>query len=190
MNLTRVLLIILLVIVGGAVILGGCVYRGYSKAVDLDERVNSKWAQVENQLQRRFDLIPNLVKTVKGVAGQEEKIFLGVAESRKAYFQAKTVREKARAAGMVESALARLLVLQERYPELKSNRAFENLQYELAGTENRLSVERMRYNEAVKELNAFTRKPLGRFYSGLAGVEQADYFEIEEAARTAPSVDF
>ncbi|MFQ5780449.1 MAG: LemA family protein, partial [Nitrospiria bacterium] len=144
----------------------------------------------ENQLQRRFELIPNLVETVKGVAGQEEKIFLGVAEARKAYFQAQSIGEKARAAGGMESALSRLLVLREAYPQLKSNESFLKLQDQLEGTENRLSVERKRYNDTVKVLNTFTRKLLGRFYAGLAGVEKAEYFEIEEGARAAPKVEF
>jgi LemA protein len=169
---------------------GGCVYSGYNQAITLDEAVKSQWAQVENQLQRRFELIPNLVQTVKGVAGQEEKIFLGVAEARKAYFQAGTVNEKARAAGGFESALSRLLVLRETYPALKSDQSFLKLQDQLEGTENRLAVERKRFNDAVRTLNTFTRKLLGRFYSSLAGVEKAEYFEIGEEARATPQVNF
>jgi len=185
---------IVLIIVGVILVLGlmgGCaVYNGYNQAITLDEAVKSQWAQVENQLQRRFELIPNLVQTVKGVAKQEEKIFLGVAEARKAYFQAKTVNEKARAASGFESALSRLLVLRETYPELKSNQSFLKLQDQLEGTENRLAVERKRYNDAVRALNTFSRKLLGRLYAGLAGVEQAEYFEITEEAKTVPKVEF
>ena len=185
---------ILLIVFGGILILtllaGGCVYNGYNKAITLDEGVKSQWAQVENQLQRRFELIPNLVQTVKGVAGQEGKIFLGVAEARKSYFQANTVNEKARAAGGLESALSRLLVLRETYPALKSDQAFLKLQDQLEGTENRLAVERKRYNDAVRVLNTFTRTLLGRLYAGLAGVEQAEYFEVGEEAKTAPKVEF
>ena len=190
MSLGKVLLIILLAIIGGVVIVGGCVYGGYNKAITLDEEVNSAWAQVENQLQRRFDLIDNLVATVKGFASQEEKIFLGVAEARKSYFQAKSVGAKAKAAGIFESALSRLLVLREAYPQLKSNESFLKLQDSLEGTENRLSVERKRYNDAVKRVNTFTRKLLGRFYAALAGVEKAEYFEIAEEAKAVPKVDF
>ena len=123
---------------------GSCAYQGYNQAITLDENVKQQWAQVENQLQRRYDLIPNLVETVKGIAGQEQKIFLGIAEARKAYFQTQksgTVAEKAEAATGVEQALSRLLFLQEKYPELKSNESFLKLQDELAGTENRLSVD-------------------------------------------------
>lgn len=190
MNAMKMLLILLAVFGGGALLVGGCAYSGYNHAIELDETVKSRWAQVENQLQRRFELIPNLVETVKGLAGQEEKIFLGVAEARKAYTQAGSVREKAKAASGFESALSRLLVIQERYPELKSNQGFLQLQQQLEGTENRLAVERKRYNDTVKELNVFSRKLLGRLYCSLAGVEQAEYFEVSEEAKTAPKVDF
>lgn len=190
MSAGRIVLIIFGVIVVMLLTAGGCVYSGYNQAITLDEAVKSQWAQVENQLQRRFELIPNLVQTVKGVAGQEEKIFLGVAEARKAYFQAGTVNEKARAAGGFESALSRLLVLRETYPALKSDQSFLKLQDQLEGTENRLAVERKRFNDAVRTLNTFTRKLLGRFYSSLAGVEKAEYFEIGEEARATPQVNF
>lgn len=190
MTTGRILMIVLGVILGALLLGGGCVYSGYNRAIMLDENVNSAWAQVENQLQRRFDLIPNLVQTVKGVASQEQKVFLGVAEARKAYFQAGSVGEKARAAGDFERALSRLLVLRESYPELKSNEAFLKLQDQLEGTENRLAVERKRYNDSVRTLNTFTRTLLGRIYAGLAGVEKAEYFEIEEGARETPKVQF
>ncbi len=163
---------------------------GYNKAVGLDEQVSGSWAQVENQLQRRFDLIPNLVETVKGVAKQEEKIFLGIADARKAYFQAESISEKAKTAGQVESALSRLLMLRENYPALRSSESFLKLQDQLEGTENRLSVERMRYNESVKTLNTYTRQLAGRFFCGLAGVEAAEYFEVAEEAKVNPKVDF
>jgi len=175
-------------------LLGGCsVYRGYNRAVELDEQVRSRWAQVENQLQRRYDLIPNLVETVKGIAGQEKEVFLGIAESREAYFQAQqsgSVAEKAEAAEGVERALSRLLLLREMYPQLRSNENFLALQDQLEGTENRIAVERKRYNDAVQELNTFRRKLLGRFYASLAGVEEAEYFETEAAAQEVPQVDF
>jgi LemA protein len=176
-----------------ALMLGGCVFSGYNQAVSIDEDVKQRWAQVENQLQRRYDLIPNLVETVKGIAGQEQTVFLGIAEARKAYFQAKesgTVAEQAAAASGVERALSRLLFLQEQYPELKSNESFLKLQDELAGTENRLAVERKRFNEGVQQLNTFTRRFPSSFYARLAGVQPADYFEVPEAARETPKVDF
>lgn len=186
----KVVLIYVGVLVGALFLIGGCAYSGYNKAITLDEQVHSNWAQVENQLQRRFELIPNLVETVKGIAGQEKEIYLGVAEARKAYFQANSINEKAQAAGSFESALSRLLVLRETYPELKSNESFLKLQDQLEGTENRLAVERKRYNDSVQALNTFTRKFPGRIYANLAGVEKAEYFQVQEAAKTAPKVEF
>lgn len=186
----KIILILLLAFVGAGVLVGGCIYSGYNRAVSLDESVKQAWAQVDNQMQRRFDLVPNLVETVKGVAGQESKIFLGVANARKAYFSANSVADKAQAAGGFERALSRLLVLKETYPELKSNESFLKLQDSLEGTENRLAVERKRYNDTVATLNKFTRQLLGRFYAGLAGVQKAEYFKIDEAAKTAPKVNF
>jgi len=190
MGVAKVLGLLLVSLLVGLVVVGGCVWSGYNKAVTLDEQVKSAWAQVDNQLQRRFELIPNLVETVKGVAAQEEKIFLGVAKAREAYFQAKTVGGKARAAGAFESALSRLLVLRETYPELKSNESFLKLHDSLEGTENRLAVERKKYNDSVRVLNTFTRRLGGRFFAGLAGVEAAEYFEVEEAAKEVPKVSF
>jgi len=174
------------------IVVGGCFYRGYNRAIALDEQVRSAWAQVESQLQRRFDLVPNLVETVKGVAGQEQEIFLGIARAREAYFQSEkgSVAERARSAGEYSSALSRLLVFSENYPELRSSESFQKLQDSIEGTENRLAVERQRYNESVKTLNSFTRKLLGRMYASLASVKEAQYFEIQEAAKAAPKVDF
>jgi len=190
MKLGKVLLVFALIVLGGLLFVGCGVYRGYNRAIALDESVKSAWAQVENQLQRRYELVPNLVETVKGFAAQEKDIFLGVAEARKSYFQAQTPAGKAQAAGGFERALSRLLVLRETYPALKSDQSFLRLQDELAGTENRLAVERKRYNDAVKSLNTFSRRLLGRLYASLAGVEQAAYFEILDEANTAPKVSF
>ncbi len=190
MSFGRVLLVFFAVVVIGVLLIGGCLYSGYNRAVAMDEGVEAAWAQVENQLQRRFDLIPNLVETVKGVAQQEKDVFLGIAKSRESYFQAKTVGEKVRAANTFESALSRLLVLRENYPELKSNQSFLKLQDSVEGTENRLSVERKRYNDSVRALNTFSRRLLGRLYCALAGVEKAEYFEVAEEAKAVPKVDF
>jgi LemA protein len=176
-----------------ALAVGGCAYKGYNEAITLDENVKQQWAQVENQLQRRYDLIPNLVATVKGIAGQEQKVFLGIEEARTKFFNVKdsgTVAEKAEAANGVERALSRLLFLQETYPELKSNESFLKLQDELAGTENRLSVERKRYNESVETMNVFARRFPSNFYAMLAGVKNAEYFKPAEEAKGAPKVDF
>ena len=173
-----------------AAIGGGCAYSGYNRAVQMDEQVKSSWAQVENVLQRRYDLIPNLVETVKGYATHEKELFTNIAEARTKYFQAKTPNDKVAAARGVEGLLSRLLVLRETYPELKAQAGFLKLQDELSGTENRIAVERKRYNDAVKTVNTFRRTLLGGVYCGWAGVEQAEYFEISDEAKTVPKVDF
>lgn len=193
MSAGKIFLVSAIVLVGGFCLTGGCLYSGYARSIALDEAVKSNWAQVENQLQRRFELVPNLVETVKGVAGQEQDIFLGIANARAAYFQAKdqpSIGDRAKAAGAYESALSRLLVLQETYPALRSNESFLKLQDTLEGTENRISVERQRYNESVKALNTFVRGLTGKLYANLAGVQPAEYFDISEAAKATPKVDF
>lgn len=190
MNAKKILLMVLVAIFGGLLFVGCAVKNGYDRAIQLDEGVKKAWAQVENQLQRRFDLIPNLVETVKGIAQQEKDVFLGIAKARESYFQAKSTGQKAKAAGVFQSALSRLLVLRESYPELKSNASFLKLQDSVEGTENRLSVERKRYNDAVSNVNTFSRKILGRLYASLAGVEQAEYFEVTEEAKAVPKVSF
>jgi LemA protein len=162
----------------------------YNKAKTMNEAVNAQWAQVENQLKRRFDLIPNLVETVKGFAAQEKEIFLGVAEARKAYFSAQNVDQKARTAGALEGALSRLLLLQERYPQLKSNENFMKLQDSLEGTENRIAVERKRYNDQVRLLNTYVKTFPGMFFASWAGVEEAQYFETPQAQQETPQVKF
>ena len=190
MNIVKLLLFAVVAVVAIALLGAGCAYRGYNEAMRLDESVKNQWAQVDAQLQRRYDLIPNLVGSVKGTTQQERDVFLGIAEARKAYFQADTVAEKAQAAGRVEGALARLLLLRETYPALKSSEAFRDLMVALEGTENRLSVERLRYNDAVKQLNTFVRQFPGQLYASLAGVHAAEYFQPDAGARTAPKVDF
>ncbi len=185
--------VLLICIALGFLCLGfvGCsIYGGYNKAVALDEGVKAAWAQVENQLQRRFDLIPNLVEVVKGVATQEKEIFVRIAEARQGYFQASTQSEKVQSARVLTAAMGGLLGLRESYPELKSNQSFMKLHDDVGGTENRIGVARKRYNEAVQQLNTYTRKLIGRFCSGLAGVGPAEFFKIDEAARDAPAVDF
>jgi LemA protein len=187
---SKVLLVVLVIGVGSACLVGGCVASGYNKTIGLDEQVNSAWAQVDSKLQRRFDLIPNLVETVKGIAGHEHEVFTKLAKSREAYFQAKGPRDKARAASGFESALSRLLVMRESYPELKSNQNFLKLQDSIEGSENRISVERDRYNAAVRDLNTYIRQLGGRLYASLSGVEEAEYFEAAEEAKSVPKVDF
>lgn len=164
---------------------------GYNRAIALDEQVKSSWAQVENQLQRRFDLIPNLVNTVKGYAAQEQEIFTEVTRLRSQWGQAQSVPEQVDTANALGSALSRLLVVAENYPALKSNQNFLALQTQLEGTENRIAVERMRYNEAVQGFNSFQRSFFGRVFTAQAGLtEPAVYFKSQEAAQVAPVVNF
>ncbi len=189
-NGVKTLLIILGVIVllaGGAVMYG---VGEYNKAVAMDEQVKSQWAQVENQLKRRYDLIPNLVETVKGYATHERELFENIANARTKYFQATSVKDKVQAANQVEGLLSRLLVLRETYPQLKANENFLKLQDSLEGTENRIAVERMRYNDMVKILNTYRRSVFGKFFASLAGVNEAQYYEIPQAEKEAPKVKF
>lgn len=182
---------LVIVIVLVVLALGGCAMSGYNRVIGMDEQVKSAWAQVENQLQRRFDLIPNLVETVKGVAQQEKDVFIGVAQARNQFDKAETVNEKAAAASMVERALGRLIAVREAYPELKSNESFLKLQDQLEGTENRIAVERGRYNDAARNLNAYVRAFPGTIWASLAGVQQAEYFNVtNESAKEAPEVSF
>jgi LemA protein len=176
-----------------AVFSAGAVLWGigqYNKAVALDEDVHSQWAQVENQLKRRFDLIPNLVETVKGYAKHEKDIFDNIAKARASYFQASSMQEKAVAAGGLENALSRLLMLQENYPDLKANQSYLKLMDSLEGTENRIAVERKRYNDAVQTVNTYRRTVVGRFAAALAGVEAAQYFNLPEGEQQTPKVKF
>ena len=162
----------------------------YNKVVSMDEQVKSQWAQVENQLKRRYDLIPNLVETVKGYAKHEKDIFENIANARTKYFQAQSVKDKIQASQQLEGALSRLLMLQENFPQLKANESFLKLQDSLEGTENRIAVERKRYNDDVRALNTYRRTVFGRFISSLAGVGEATYYEIPQAEKEAPKVKF
>ncbi len=184
------LLVVLGVIIALAVIVGGWIISGYNRVVTMDENVKTAWAQVDNQLKRRYDLIPNLVETVKGYASHEKEVFEHLADARTKYFQAQDVKGKIEASGDLERALSRLLVLRETYPQLKANETFLKMMDSLEGTENRLSVERKRYNDAVRTLNTYIRTFFGRFFAGLAGVSKAEYYQIAEAEKAAPKVKF
>lgn len=163
----------------------------YNTIVSQDEAVDASWAQVENVLQRRYDLIPNLVNTVKGFAQQEREVLTEVTALRSQWAKAGSVADKARAATGLEAALGRLMVISERYPELKSNQNFLRLQDELAGTENRVSVERRRYNEAVQAYNTTIRTfPAVLIANNMGFEKKDDYFEAVSEAETAPVVDF
>jgi LemA protein len=163
----------------------------YNTIVTQDEAVDASWAQVENVLQRRFDLIPNLVNTVKGFAKQEREVLTEVTALRSQWAKAGSVADKAKAATGLEAALGRLMVISERYPDLKSNVNFLRLQDELAGTENRVSVERRRYNESVQAYNTTIRTFPAVSIAKYLGFEKKDaYFEAITEAESAPVVDF
>ena len=183
---------VIILIVLGVVLLGifFAVWGGYNKAVRFDEAVQEQWAQVETVLVRRFDLIPNLVETVKGYATHEKELFEHIAEARTKYFQAPSIAGKAQSASQLQGALSRLLLLREQYPELKANQNFLKLQDQLEGTENRIAVERKRYNEAVRAVNTYARSFFGRSFCGMAGVEKAEYFEATEEQKATPKVKF
>ncbi|MFA4973378.1 MAG: LemA family protein [bacterium] len=169
---------------------GSCVGK-YNQLMTLNESVTTAWAQVENVLQRRNDLIPNLVNTVKGYAAQEQKVFIDVTEARAKVGGATTIPDKVDANNQLTAALGRLMLVVERYPDLKSNQNFLALQDELAGTENRIAVERMRYNETVKAYNVFVRHFPNNVIAGIFGYARENvYFKAEDEAKAAPTVDF
>jgi len=181
------------VVIGIVLIAGGIISWGvgqYNKAVTLDEAVKAQWAQVDNQLKRRFDLIPNLVETVKGYATHEREIFEHIADARTKYFQAKTPDDKIQASKQMDGLLSRLLLLTENYPQLKANESFHKLQDSLEGTENRIAVERKRYNDTARVLNTYRRTVAGSVIASVAGIQQAPYYEIPAAEKQAPKVKF
>lgn len=170
------------------VLFGVSVYNGLIK---IDENVNKQWAEIDNMLQRRADLIPNLVETVKGYAQHEKEIFVAVADARSKLIGARSVTDKAEAAGAMNSALSRLLAIAENYPDLKANTTFLRLQDELSGTENRIAVARTRYNEAVEKFNTKIKRIPGALFAGFMGYEKRSYFEItDEKVRDVPKVQF
>ncbi len=162
----------------------------YNSMVRERESVDSAWAQVDNQLQRRFDLIPNLTATVKGLTAQEQQVFGDIAEARTRYAGAATTNDKAAAANQFESALGRLLVITENYPALQSSAAFRDMMVSLEGTENRIAVERQKYNNTVQSYNTNIKMFPRSLIASLFGFDASTYFQIEEDARTAPQVDF
>lgn len=174
------------------ILIPGCVgISTYNKIQSLDESVDAAWAQVETVLQRRYDLIPNLVNTVKGFAEQEREVLTEVTRLRSQWAEARTPGEQARVASRMEGALGRLMLVAERYPELRSNQNFLTLQSQLEGTENRISVERRRYNETLRTYNAYIRRFPNNLIGGLFGFgPRDDYFEATAGAETAPTVEF
>jgi len=159
--------------------------------VTKNEAVKSAWSQVDVVLQRRADLIPNLVETVKGYAQQEQTVFAEIAKARSALLSAGTPAQKIAANGQLDGALGRLLALSENYPQLKSNENFQRLQDELAGTENRIAVERKRYNDTLQDYNTYVQHFPNSFYAGFAGFKPNDaYFKASEGSREVPKVNF
>jgi LemA protein len=184
-------IIVLVVIVLLAIWIGSTFIGHRNEMVRKRETVNAAWSQVDVVLQRRSDLIPNLVQTVKGFATHEEKVFGDIAAARAAMAGAKNPQEKIAANGQLDSALSRLLVVVENYPQLRSNENFLRLQDELAGTENRIAIERRRYNETVQDYNTYISLFPNNIVASLSGFTRNDaYFKTEEGARQAPKVDF
>src|SRR5712664_4202098 len=167
--------------------LTGC---SYNKFVSQEEAIKAQWAQVENQLQRRNDLIPNLVETVKGYAQHEQVVFKDIADARSQLLNAKTTEEKIEAANRQTSALGRLLAIAENYPQLKANEQFNRLMDELAGTENRLAVERMRYNEAVQAYNTSRGQFPSNMTAKVFGFKEYPFFQAPAEAKQVPKVEF
>src|SRR4051794_3097150 len=165
----------------------GC---SYNRFVNQEEAIKGQWAQVENQLQRRNDLIPNLVETVKGYAQHEEGVFKEIADARSRLLAAKSPEETISAANQQTSALGRLLAIAENYPQLKANEQFNRLMDELSGTENRIAVERMRYNEKVQEYNTSRRQFPSNVTAKMFGFKEYPFFQAPPEAKTAPKVSF
>lgn len=193
MNKLKYVIIIAIV---GVFTLSSC---GYNSMVNKEESVTSQWAQVQNAYQRRADLIPNLVSTVKGYASHEQETFTAVVEARAKATQVNLNPEELTEEGIqkyqeaqqqVSSSLSRLLVTVESYPELKANQNFLALQDELAGTENRIAVERNRFNETAKDYNQYIRRFPNVIYAGMMGFKKKGYFEADAGAQTVPSVEF
>jgi LemA protein len=165
----------------------GC---GYNQMVAMRENLDASWAQVENQLQRRNDLIPNLVEVTRGYAAHERDVFEKIADARARLLAGGSRDDRIAAANEMSGALGRLLAIAERYPDLKANQQFARLSDELAGTENRIAVERKRYNDAVREYNAYIKSFPAVVYAGPFGFKPERYFEAPEDAKKVPKVDF
>ncbi len=185
-------LVAIIVVIALVLVWTGGIYIGRrNEMVRKNEAIKAAWSQVDNQLQRRADLIPNLVETVKGFAAQEQTVFGEIAKARAALVGARTPADRIAANTQLDGALARLLVVVENYPQLKSNENFLRLQDELAGTENRIAVERKRYNDTLQDYNTYIGLFPNSLFAGWAGFKRnEDYFRAAEAARQAPKVAF
>jgi len=187
----KAVLALVAVIVIVALIVGGSYVSSRNQMVTLNETIKSNWAQVDVVLQRRADLIPNLVETVKGFAAHEEIVYGDIAKARSALMNAQTPQDKIAANGQLDGALSRLLVIVENYPQLKSNENFLRLQDELAGTENRIAVERKRYNDSIQSYNTYIGQFPNSIFASWAGFKRNDaYFQASPTSREAPKVQF
>jgi LemA protein len=182
----KTLIIVLIVVV----LIGSYAFTTYNNLVTLSVSADTQWKQVEADYQRRFDLIPNLVESAKGVMKQEKEVFGMLAEARTKYAGATTPDAKAAAAGQVETALGRLIAVVENYPQLKSSDTVQTLMSQLEGTENRISVQRMKYNDTVKEYNLKVMKVPSSLFASLFGFTQKSYFEATKGSENAPAVKF
>ena len=187
MKTGMVVLVVVLVAVLG---LGGCMAGNYNSLVAKKADVENKWAQVDNQLQRRGDLIGNLVESVKGAAGQEQEVFGDIARARAAMAGARSPEAGIAAAQGMDGALSRLLIVVENYPQLRSMETFTQLMDELSGTENRIATERMRYNDTVKTFNVAVRSFPMNLFAGMFGFKDFPSYPVPESAKTVPQVDF
>lgn len=192
-------LVILLCVVGLLALVGGCSVSSYNKMVSMEEGVSNAWANVETQYQRRSDLIPNLVSTVKGYAQHESETLEGVVAARSKATQMtldvdnltpEKLQQYQQAQGEISSALGRLLAITENYPDLKANQQFQELQAQLEGTENRISVKRRNFNEAARGYNSYIRRFPNNIFAGIFGFDKKAYFEAAEGAEQAPKVEF
>lgn len=180
----------ILIVVGIIVVIAILFGSTYNSLASLDEGVDGAWAQVENQLQRRADLIPNLVNTVQGYASHEQEVLTDITNARAGIQSANTPEEYAEANQQMDSALSSLNIVVENYPELRANENFLELQVQLEGTENRISTERMRYNEAVRDFNTRIRRFPSNLIAGMFNYNSRDYFEIDPADAEVPEVNF
>ena len=187
-----IIAIVVVVVLGLIALMVGASYvSAKNQMVAKNEAVKSAWSQVDIVLQRRVDLIPNLVETVKGYAKQEQTVFGDIAKARSSLLSARSPQEKIAANGQLDSALGRLLVITENYPQLKSNENFLRLQDELAGTENRIAVERKRYNDTLRDYNTYVQQFPNSLFAGFAGFKPNEaYFEASPGSREVPKVNF
>lgn len=176
-----IIIVVVLIVIYG--------FTTYNSLVTLSVASDTQWKQVETQYQRRFDLIPNLVESVKGVMKQEQTVFKAIADARSRYAGATTAQGKAEAANQVESALGRLLVITENYPQLKSLETAQSLIAELAGTENRISVERNRYNEKVQSYNLKVKRIPSSIVANMTGFHEREYFNAKPGSEDAPKIN-